>query len=98
MDSKLEQYIEDYRHKISALLMDTDEDHPIECEILLGEDYSCGLSTLEMLWITKCYQQPGEGILWFYVDGGGWVEFDDIDIRDYYNIYKALVEYHENKK
>lgn len=90
MDARLSEYIEDYRHKISALLMDTDEEHPIECDITIGEDYSCGLSSLEMPCITKCFQQPGEGIIWFYLDGKDWVAFDDIDVRDLYEIYTEL--------
>lgn len=81
---------EDLRHKISAILMDTDEDHQKACDIIIGENDACGLSSLELPRVTSCYQMPGEGTIWFHIDGyvnpetkeWEYMNFDDIDTID----------------
>jgi transcription elongation factor Elf1 len=72
---------EELRHAISHRLIDTDEEHPMEFEpndeIVIGEnwDETCGLSTLELPSIDKIFQIPGDGTIWFHING----EFEDID-------------------
>ena len=85
---------EDIRHKMSALLMDTDESNQMECKIQIEPSESCGLSTLHMPIIDHCYQMPCEGTLWFHVDGcvenEGYINFDDIDTHDLKTILEKL--------
>lgn len=90
---------EDIRHKVSAILMDTDEQHPIECDITVGEHKAQGLSSLELPNIVKCFQMPNDGTLWFHEEGAvesdlkteKWTVFDDYDIYDQREILKGLL-------
>lgn len=52
------------RHLLSRILMDTDRDHPIECDIPIEPAYAFGLSTLEMPSVISVYQEPTEGTIW----------------------------------
>ena len=83
-------YRESLRRKFSALLMNTDEQHPMSCEVLLEEEIF-GLSTLQ---IPKCigvFQEPKEGIIWFIIEYfENPVEFDNMFITDLINIYNEL--------
>ena len=77
-----EAQFEDVRHELSALVMDTTEDEPFQCEITIGEDEAQGLSTLELPVITgvfqDCYAQ-----IWFNVYGMEEpMEFDDLSLDD----------------
>lgn len=81
---------EEIRHKISAILMDTDEENQMKCEICIENDEACGLSTLEMDWIDSCFQVPCEGTIWFHYQGydnfitgeKNYKNFDEIDTKD----------------
>lgn len=89
---------EELRHEISHRLIDTDEKRPIVFSAdnmpIIGENNmeTNGLSTLEMLHIDRIFQIPGDGTIWFHIDG----EYDesdvtglmwhDIDENDYLNI------------
>lgn len=81
---------ESLRRKFSALLMNTDEQHPVSCNVLLEEEVF-GLSTLQ---IPKCigvFQEPKEGIIWFILEYcEDPIEFDDMFIGDLINIYNNI--------
>ena len=84
---------EDLRHKLSAILMDTDEQHSLECNVLIGESEAQGLSSLELPLVTSVFQQPSEGIIWFNIYGcKNPIEFDDMNLEDIINI----INYFEN--
>ena len=83
---------EELRHKLSALLMDTSEEYPMECNILIMEDNdeNCGLSSNELPLVVGAFQDS-EGIIWFDIYGMSEpIEFDDLDIEDIQTIYDEL--------
>lgn len=87
--------VEEVRHKVSCLLNGTSEEHPLECDITVGEWDACGLSSLELPHIVKCYEMEGEGTMWFFIDGmdeDDWFEFDNFHIEDMKAILKYLEE------
>lgn len=88
---------EEIRHRVSLLLDGTDEDNPKECDIIVGEWEAQGLSSLELPHITKCFQVPGDGTMWFHCHGAvnengeeAWMNFDDFDIHDLRAILEGL--------
>lgn len=91
---------EDLRHKISALLTDTDEQHPLLCDIPVGEEEACGLSSLELPRIGKMFQVPGDGTIYYHIlghldnDSGeeAWMELDTLPLTDLRELYKSLSE------
>jgi hypothetical protein len=84
---------EQIRRKLSALLMDTDEQHPMECYYVVGDAYSCGLSTLLMPTIVSMFQEPSEGIIWFQFEGEqGLREFDDMIRSDLNELLEQLID------
>jgi len=99
---------EDIRHKVFALLNNTSEEHPMECDIIVGEHEAQGLSGLELPNIVKAFEMEGDGTMWFYVDGSVtrdvitgelvdyWMNFDDFDIYDLREILKGLQDGTEN--
>jgi hypothetical protein len=101
---------EDIRHKVSLLLDETDEEHPLECDIIVGEHEAMGLSSLELPNIVKCFQIPGDGTMWFHEYGAiefnekgekedAWTNFDDYDIYDLREILKELeIQCNRNKR
>ena len=83
---------EELRHKLSALLMDTSEEHPIECNITIMENNAetCGLSSNELPLVTSVFQDS-EGIIWFNICGMSEpIEFDDLDLEDIQTVYDKL--------
>ena len=82
---------ETLRKKISALLMDTSEEHTMECFIQIGADEAQGLSTLELPTIRSAYQIPGDGVIYFEIEGYlEPVEFDELTKADLEEVYKKL--------
>jgi len=88
----LETPVEQYRQQLSAILMDTDEQHPLKCDVLIGEAEAMGLSSLELPHVVSAYQLPSEGIMYFNIEGADEpLEFDDLWQEDmsvilgYYN-------------
>lgn len=71
------------RHAISHYLIDTDEEHPIvfdpNGEAIIGENWpeTFGLSTNDMLHCDMIFQIPGDGTIWFHIDG----EYEDFETR-----------------
>lgn len=91
------EQIEELRHKMSALLMDTSEEKPIECWIPIEPEGTFGLSTNDMLKVGRVFQQPSEGIIWLRLLGDDdYIEFDDfIETYGYEvmeSVYNELVE------
>lgn len=98
---------EDIRHQVSWILDGTDEDNPLECDIVVGEHEAQGLSGLELPHIIKAFQIPRDGTIWFHIHGHiichpngiseeGWMNFDDFDIEDKRAILNGLIEQEEN--
>lgn len=85
--------LEELRRKFSALLMNTNEAHPIECYIQIGEEEAVGLGSLELPTITEIFQEPKEGIIWLRMEGvKDLMEFDDFKMKDLEIIYNELNE------
>lgn len=79
---------ESIRHYLSAKLMDTNEDNPLEVSVAL--DFGCfGMSTLEMRQIDRIFQEPSEGIIWvrFYGDED-YTELDELTTEDLISIVR----------
>ena len=82
--------LEQIRRKMSALLMDTCEENPLECYIQIGEDQ--GLSSLDLPTITSIFQHPTEGIIYFNIEGCKYpFEFDEILPEDLEYILNILI-------
>ena len=82
---------EQLRRKLSAILMDTSEEKPMECEIAIGEREACGLSSLELPTVVRAFQLPAEGIIYFQIEGMQEpTEFDDLPVHDLQTIYDGL--------
>lgn len=74
--------IESIRHYLSAKLMDTDEEHPLDVNIEIDFN-AVGLSSLEMPTITSIFQEPKEGIIWVKYDfSDDYVELDELNTED----------------
>lgn len=58
-----------FRNKISALLIDTDEEHHISVHIPLELEENQGLSTNDMLIVKEIWQHPTEGIIMVKING-----------------------------
>jgi len=107
IDIAEEEGFESLRHKVSALLMDTDEDHPIPIEMPLYEDdpETIGLSSLDLPWTESVFQVPGDGTIWLnmdYYDGVNMdkkaeINFDDLSLDDAKKLVECLEEYHEKQ-
>lgn len=59
---------EEIHHYLSSVLMDTDEEHPKCVDITLDTNRYSGLSTLVMPHVSKCWQHPTEGWIYFKID------------------------------
>lgn len=82
---------EDLRHALSAILMDTSEENPLETDIVIGENSYCG-STLDLPRIISCWQHPTEGWIYFQIEGAGVpTDFDDMLTVDLIHIYEELM-------
>ena len=75
---------QELRHAISHYLIDTDEEHPIVFRPnempVIGENWpeTYGLSTLEMSHLESIFQIPGDGTIWFHLEG----EYEGSDFLD----------------
>lgn len=78
------------RRHFSALLMETDNENHLKCDIIIGENEAMGLSTLQMPRVIGAFQDPKEGIICFYIEGDCIVEFDDMGTDDLINILNTL--------
>ena len=73
------------RHRLSALLADYDEEHPLEVECTFGDEEACGLSSLELPATTKAFQCIPDGTIWFGVKG----------CEDYYEMDEPMFSLHD---
>ena len=80
------------RRHFSALLMNTDNENHLKCNIPIGEGDAMGLSTLQIPKVIGAFQEPKEGIIFFYIEGDCIVEFDDMETDDLINILNTLKE------
>ena len=89
---------ESLRHRISALLNGTSEEEPLECDITIGEDEACGLSSLEMPNVIKAFEVEGDGTILVHIEGDRdiqtgelhWTDINDLTLSDLKAIYKEL--------
>lgn len=84
---------ESLRHRMSALLMETDEDNPKELKnnvTLEDMEGTCGLSSNDCLVAVSCFQFY-DGTIWINVYGSDApIDFDDLDTKDLYAIFNEL--------
>lgn len=79
------------RNKLSALLMDTSEDNPMDVDIILDTEEAFGLSTLQMPHVIKVFQDPKEGIMYMLLEGAeDYIEIDEDDEETIKQIYDYL--------
>jgi len=65
----MKEKIQLFRNKVSALLMDTDEENHLIVDIPLEANENQGLSTNDMLRVKEIWQHPSEGIIMVKIDG-----------------------------
>ena len=88
-----EDFRESARHFLSRILMDTDEDNPMQCSIVL-ESTTPMMSSLDALEVTSMWQEPEEGIIWVQLYGFGCpLELDNIRSEELIEI----IEYFDNE-
>ena len=85
IDSDIDFAKECIRHRLSALLTEYDEEHPLEVECTFGDEDACGLSSLQLPSITKAFQCIPDGTIWFGVEG----------CVDYYEMDEPMFSLHD---
>ena len=88
--SKEDVEYECVRHELADLVKNTDEQHPLHCEITIGEDDAQGLSSLELPVVVGIFKGK-YGDIWFNIYG---VEepliFDELSFENVSEILKEL--------
>lgn len=87
------EFRQDLRRALSAIFMDTDEEHPMETDIHLDVNEACGLSSLELPNLVRAWQVPGEGLICFEVDGTCY-DFDSFRTQELIQIFEELSAEH----
>jgi len=77
------------RRTISALLMHTDEQHPLPVRITVPGYDDQGLSELEKPFIDRIFQEPSQGIIWYHLNGAK--DYDELEEDDTY-LMQAILE------
>ena len=80
--SREDEIREMIRLYLSRLLMDTSEDNKLKCEIPLDTHDCCGLSSLQMLWVTAMWQHPTEGWITFLIEDKSERDFDEMTTEE----------------
>jgi hypothetical protein len=81
------------RKEISKFLIDTDEQHPLKCNIIVEEDEVFGLSSLQLPRICELFQIPGEGIIYYKLEGtNDFEEIETLTKSDLTNVLNYLEE------
>lgn len=89
--NNLEELLRNSIHNyLSRKLMDTSEDTPLEIDIALECKESFGLSSLDLPWIKKIWQDPVEGIIYFVYDTDTVIEFDRMNTENLLTICKHI--------
>lgn len=84
---------------VSKLLMDTSEENPLECEIIIESPEDCGLSSLLLPTVNKIWQDPEEGWIRLQYEGSNnIVEFEYLDIEEKLQILKYLEYENSNSR
>ena len=82
--------IEAIRQNLSRILMDTNEDNKITCDIILDAE-AMDLSNLENINIVSAWQEPTDGTIWFNICGSDEeINLDDIALEDQVIIVNEL--------
>lgn len=78
-----------FRNKVSALLMDTDEENHLNVYIPLELQENQGLSTNDMLTVEEIWQHPIEGIIMVKIKG----VVEPQEIEEYEECIPQIYEY-----
>ena len=81
---------ESCRKYLSRFLMDTDEEHPYECDITLEYPDGFGMSSLEYPNLVRMWQDKTEGYIGFEIDGMGPIMFESIRDDELIQIINSL--------
>ena len=82
---------EEIRHHISAILIDTDEEHPMKTDIAICVDKYYPVAYLDAPHITKCWQHPTEGLIYFHIEGFEFpIHFDDMTTEELITILEEI--------
>ena len=83
---------ESLRHYFSRMLMDTSEESPLECNLLIDTAESQGVCDLQKPHIIGMYQEATEGLIYLQFEGDEehWYALDDITIDEQLEIAKAI--------
>lgn len=76
------------RSRLSAILMETSEEKPMKCDVVLDTHYHG--SSNDAPHIESIFQHPIEGIIVCNMDGGYELELDDIPLDEQIQILKEL--------
>ena len=80
------------RSKLSALLMDTNEECHMKVHIPLDLDGTFGLSTNDMVTVEEIWQNPTEGIIMLKLEGIK----EPVEIEEYEEAIPQIYEYIKN--
>ena len=87
---KEEELREAIRMFLSRTLMDYSYPNFYECDIPIESRETFGLSSLQMPWIVKMWQDECEGVIYFIFDGGREMEFDEMETNELMQIVEAF--------
>ena len=86
------------KQSVSKLLIDTSEEQPLGCEIVIEPIEAVGLSSLLLLCIDKIWQDPSEGWIRFTYEGSNTInEFDSLELNEMLQVLEYL-EYENSNK
>lgn len=74
--------------QLKNLLIHHDVNNPLQCNIILGEEESFGLSSLQLPVIINIYMY--NNTIYLYLLGDCIIELDDLDNQDILYIYNNL--------
>ena len=81
------------RKEISKFLIDTNESYSLKCDIIVGENEAFGLSSLQLPRICELFQIPGEGIIYYKLEGtNDFEEIETLTKSDLTNVLNYLEE------
>lgn len=79
------------RQSVSKLLINTSEEQPLECEIVIEPIEAVGLSSLLLPRINKIWQECSEGWIRFTYEGSDTInEFDSFELNEMLQVLKGL--------
>lgn len=98
VSSKLSDVRELIRQSLSKILMDTSEDNPLECHIVLEHPEDQGLSSLLLPTVRKIWQHPTEGWVTCEFIGRYTKDFDNLEVEELLQILKGLEDENSNTR